>query len=640
MATKRIKDISTTATTFAADDFIALDASSVGTRKMAKASLITQVGANYLEKADNLSDVASKDTSKLNLEVPNVGTAANEVPVNGMLGDMSFQSSAAVTVGDLTADGHFSGTVGKPMPVNGPSMRFDGGGDHVSFADNDAFSFTNGTDDTPFSISTWVKPKTNAQFIPMARYGGSGNKEFLFYSAGSGGLKLYLCNASDTQRVTVTMDTTLTLNEWHHMTVTYAGAGPNSANSFSNAQNGVTIYLNGKAVAATASNNSYGGMSSTAAATTIGKQGSNYSTGEIRDVKLYNKELSAAEVKNVFSNGQLPESFAESTGAITYVSDFSAGVDSVSATRATVLGNVDSIGGKDDNLSVTISTDNNNHFAFRNVFSGGPNKNYRVSFSYYIPSSNTYVDGIRLDVGATSNALVESAPTFNAWNRVSVEADPDGNNFLYFYMLDGGSSTVHDSSGTDILYIRDIVVTQIGAVLDARAEQFDTSTGKLYDLSGNGFVGTQSGGVSLLGREMPVYETGTWTPVYSPSSGSFAALTMDVTDATYTRIGNLCTVSANIKTDNVDVTGASGSLRIAGLPYLASSSVAAGSVGFVWNWTNHPSGCWVSANSDLMFLAKRSSSTSNTATIDVTDMQSGALANRNNVYITATYQIQ
>ena len=92
MATKRIKDISTTATTFAADDFIALDASSVGTRKMAKASLITQVGANYLEKADNLSDVASKDTAKLNLEVPNVGTAANEVPVNGMLGDLAFQS--------------------------------------------------------------------------------------------------------------------------------------------------------------------------------------------------------------------------------------------------------------------------------------------------------------------------------------------------------------------------------------------------------------------------------------------------------------------------------------------------------------------------------------------------------------------
>ena len=157
MATKRIKDISTTATTFAADDFIALDASSVGTRKMAKASLITQVGANYLEKADNLSDVADKDTSKLNLEVPNVGTAANEVSVNGMLGDLAFQSSAGVVVDDLTVDGHFTGAVGKPMPVNGPSMRFDGVDDYVEFAApvGSAFSFTNGTDDTTFH-SEWL----------------------------------------------------------------------------------------------------------------------------------------------------------------------------------------------------------------------------------------------------------------------------------------------------------------------------------------------------------------------------------------------------------------------------------------------------------------------------------------------------
>ena len=163
MATKRIKDISTTATTFAADDFIALDASSAGTRKMAKASLITQVGANYLEKADNLSDVADKDTSKLNLEVPNVGTAANEVSVNGMLGDLAFQSSAGVVVDDLTVDGELTAAVGKPMPVDGPSMRFDGAS-YVSFADNDAFSFTNGTDDTPFTVTGWVKMEDATRF--------------------------------------------------------------------------------------------------------------------------------------------------------------------------------------------------------------------------------------------------------------------------------------------------------------------------------------------------------------------------------------------------------------------------------------------------------------------------------------------
>ena len=102
MATRRIKEITNTATTFASDDFIALDGTSQGTRKMDKDDLISQVSAgvsgDYLEEANNLSDVASKDTSKLNLEVPDVGTAPNEVPLNGQLGSMAYQSAEAVSV--------------------------------------------------------------------------------------------------------------------------------------------------------------------------------------------------------------------------------------------------------------------------------------------------------------------------------------------------------------------------------------------------------------------------------------------------------------------------------------------------------------------------------------------------------------
>jgi len=89
MANKRIKDISTASTSFASDDFVITDSATSGTRKMTKDNLISQVSAgvsgDYLEESNNLSDVASKDTAKLNLEVPNVGTAANEVSLNGML---------------------------------------------------------------------------------------------------------------------------------------------------------------------------------------------------------------------------------------------------------------------------------------------------------------------------------------------------------------------------------------------------------------------------------------------------------------------------------------------------------------------------------------------------------------------------
>jgi hypothetical protein len=108
MATRRIKEITNTATTFASDDFIALDGTSQGTRKMDKDDLIAEVSAgvsgDYLEEANNLSDVASLDTSKLNMEIPDVGTAPNEVPLSGQLGTMAFQDASGVSVSELQVE--------------------------------------------------------------------------------------------------------------------------------------------------------------------------------------------------------------------------------------------------------------------------------------------------------------------------------------------------------------------------------------------------------------------------------------------------------------------------------------------------------------------------------------------------------
>ena len=103
MATTRIKDITTAASTFSSDDFVAIDGATSGTRKMAKADLISEVSSGvsgtYLEESNNLSDVASLDTSKLNMEIPDVGSAGNQVPLNSMLSSMAYQDSAAISVG-------------------------------------------------------------------------------------------------------------------------------------------------------------------------------------------------------------------------------------------------------------------------------------------------------------------------------------------------------------------------------------------------------------------------------------------------------------------------------------------------------------------------------------------------------------
>ena len=133
MATRRIKDITNTATTFASDDFIALDGSTQGTRKMDKDDLIAEISAgvsgDYLEEANNLSDVASLDTSKLNLEVPDVGTAPNEVPLNGQLGTMAYQdadgvSMASAEVETLEVTDKVTGQLGVGGPVSSTASRY------------------------------------------------------------------------------------------------------------------------------------------------------------------------------------------------------------------------------------------------------------------------------------------------------------------------------------------------------------------------------------------------------------------------------------------------------------------------------------------------------------------------------------
>jgi hypothetical protein len=501
MATKRIKDISTTATTFAADDFIALDASSVGTRKMAKASLITQVGANYLEKADNLSDVADKDTAKLNLEVPNVGTAANEVPVNGMLGDLAFQSSAGVVVDDLTVDGELTAAVGKPMPVNGPSMRFDGSNDYVSFAApvGSAFSFTNGTDDTPLSVSAWVKMEDATNFPVLSKYSTTtATREWLFYVSGSDYLGAVLMG-SDGNTASVISDELITNREgqWTHLAMTYAGAGPNSSNSFSSASDSgnLELYINGKLQPnVTRSSASYVGMQSTSQPVELARfNNGTEAKGEIRDVKLFNKELSAAEVKEVYSNGQL--GFAESTGTADggiYTQDATPSGEWL-VERGTDSDVSGPIGGKSDVLGFTVNTANTNHY-LRKLGPFVVGKKYKVTFDYYISSANDVVDGIRLYCGGYVDDVQSNV---GSWNYSSVEFVADDDD-LRIYAFDGNSNTVNDPAGNDIFYISDLRITQIGSVLDARAENYNQSAGKLLDVSGNDFVGDQSGGVTLL----------------------------------------------------------------------------------------------------------------------------------------------
>lgn len=121
MANTRIKDLTNTAVTVPSDAYVAIDGSANGTAKISRDDL-RQDTADAIAAAPstyNLAPLTSGSVdvdkggtgsttvagAKTNLEVPDVGTAANEVSVNGMLGDLAFQSSDGPSVSNLKASG-------------------------------------------------------------------------------------------------------------------------------------------------------------------------------------------------------------------------------------------------------------------------------------------------------------------------------------------------------------------------------------------------------------------------------------------------------------------------------------------------------------------------------------------------------
>ena len=69
------------------------------------------------------------------------------------------------------------------------------------------------------------------------------------------------------------------------------------------------------------------------------------------------------------------------------------------------------------------------------------------------------------------------------------------------------------------------------------------------------------------------YEEGTWTPIYSPVSGSFPTISYTATVGRYTKVGRMVFAAFSFGTNGLSsISTASGDLRIAGLPFAGHSS--------------------------------------------------------------------
>jgi hypothetical protein len=190
-------------------------------------------------------------------------------------------------------------------------------------------------------------------------------------------------------------------------------------------------------------------------------------------------------------------------------------------------------------------------------------------------------------------------------------------------------------------YLKGLVATGGVELFHNGTKQCETVSTGLSFPSGKGidFSATGDGSGTMTSELLDDYEEGTWTPVFTPSGGSFAAQTMNVVAARYVKVGHQVTVNCYIQTTNLDTTGASGQVMVTGLPYAnaGSNNFVAAHIGYAIDWTEAPSGGYINQSSTQIVLNKRYTGiTGSLSPMDVNGLNT-ASGTKNTIMLTATY---
>ena len=158
--------------------------------------------------------------------------------------------------------------------------------------------------------------------------------------------------------------------------------------------------------------------------------------------------------------------------------------------------------------------------------------------------------------------------------NVQIMAGTETNNYAQLYLNPSGTSAAYINSNNSIV----VWTTPSNAHTTFNTNgNIEVNDGDIVMPNGHGidFSATAGSGMSANGGILDDYEEGTWTPVWAPSTGSFTSLSYNVQLGKYVKIGNLVTVWVHTTITSVNTSGASGSLRLTGLPY----AVGSGTVG-------------------------------------------------------------
>ena len=176
---------------------------------------------------------------------------------------------------------------------------FDGISQYIDCGDNDAFSFGNGTTDSPFSISAWFNADvlSSANRFVISKFTTSTQREYLLELL-SGSVSMALCDTSNSSnRITINHTTGVTFEtgRWYHIAFTYDGSGTTE---------GADIYVDGVLASTATKTKSLGyvAMGNKTAPLKIGERSGKEFDGKISNVVLWNSDQSS-EISNIYNSG-------------------------------------------------------------------------------------------------------------------------------------------------------------------------------------------------------------------------------------------------------------------------------------------------------------------------------------------------
>ena len=172
------------------------------------------------------------------------------------------------------------------------------GSEYVEIADNDLMSFGNSTGDKPFSVEAWFKADDPTDFPIIAKGVLTSDGEWRLELNGADYLQFSVFDESADASEKASYNSALSANTWYHVVATYDGRGGASANA------GISLYVNGSGVTESLSDaNTHVAMENLTGSVLIGKYSTQYANGNIDEVKIYNRVLSATEITKNYKHG-------------------------------------------------------------------------------------------------------------------------------------------------------------------------------------------------------------------------------------------------------------------------------------------------------------------------------------------------